>query len=179
MQSSSPIRRSRPPPERQPDGHAWSNAPRRRSSNRHHCAPDRRPVVLCRLFLPGLFVLASAVATLSPLPPGLGSFEGSCAGLLHLMGGRLEASLAATLILRGLTLWAPDASRDVGDPPGDEVILRRFVGGFARMKTDRRMAAPYGGVQGFYCCQSLDRAQQPAARTLTSSPGSAHCRQAS
>ena len=53
------------------------------------------------------FVLASIVATLSPLPLGLGSFEGSCVGLLHLMGGELEASLAATLILRGLTLWAP------------------------------------------------------------------------
>jgi hypothetical protein len=46
-------------------------------------------------------------ATLSPLPLGLGSFEGTCTGLLHLMGGGLEASLAATLILRGLTLWLP------------------------------------------------------------------------
>jgi uncharacterized membrane protein YbhN (UPF0104 family) len=53
------------------------------------------------------FILASVVATLSPIPLGLGSFEGTCTGLLHLMGGRLEASLAATLILRGLTLWLP------------------------------------------------------------------------
>jgi hypothetical protein len=53
------------------------------------------------------FVLASVVATLSPIPLGLGTFEGSCTGLLHLMGGGLEASLAATLILRGLTLWVP------------------------------------------------------------------------
>jgi uncharacterized membrane protein YbhN (UPF0104 family) len=53
------------------------------------------------------FVLASVVATLSPIPLGLGSFEGTCTGLLHLMGGGLEASLAATLILRGLTLWLP------------------------------------------------------------------------
>jgi glycosyltransferase 2 family protein len=53
------------------------------------------------------FILASVVATLSPLPLGLGSFEGTCTGLLHLMGGGLEASLAATLILRGLTLWLP------------------------------------------------------------------------
>ena len=51
------------------------------------------------------FILASVVATLSPIPLGLGSFEGTCTGLLHLMGGGLEASLAATLILRGLTLW--------------------------------------------------------------------------
>ena len=53
------------------------------------------------------FVLASVVATLSPTPLGLGSFEGSCTGLLHLLGGGLEASLAATLLLRGLTLWLP------------------------------------------------------------------------
>jgi len=53
------------------------------------------------------FILASVVATLSPIPLGLGSFEGTCTGLLHLMGGGLEASLAATLILRGLTLWFP------------------------------------------------------------------------
>ena len=53
------------------------------------------------------FILASVVATLSPIPLGLGSFEGSCTGLLHLIGGGLEASLAATLILRGLTLWLP------------------------------------------------------------------------
>jgi glycosyltransferase 2 family protein len=53
------------------------------------------------------FVLASMVATLSPIPLGLGSFEESCTALLHLMGGGLEASLAATLMLRGLTLWLP------------------------------------------------------------------------
>jgi hypothetical protein len=53
------------------------------------------------------FILASVVATLSPIPLGLGSFEGTCTGLLHLMGGGLEVSLAATLILRGLTLWLP------------------------------------------------------------------------
>jgi glycosyltransferase 2 family protein len=53
------------------------------------------------------FVLASVVATLSPIPLGLGSFEGSCTALLHLMGGGLEASLAGTLMLRGLTLWLP------------------------------------------------------------------------
>jgi len=54
------------------------------------------------------FVLASSmVATLSPIPLGLGSFEGTCTGLLHLMGGGLGASLAATLILRGFTLWLP------------------------------------------------------------------------
>ncbi len=54
------------------------------------------------------FVLASVVATLSPIPLGLGSFEGTSTAMLHLLGGgSLEASLAATLILRGLTLWLP------------------------------------------------------------------------
>ena len=53
------------------------------------------------------FILASVVTTLSPIPMGLGSFEASCTGLLHLMGGGLETSLAATLILRGFTLWLP------------------------------------------------------------------------
>lgn len=53
------------------------------------------------------FVLASVVATLSPVPLGLGTFEATCTGLLHVMGGSIEASLAATLILRGFTLWLP------------------------------------------------------------------------
>jgi len=66
------------------------------------------------------FVLASVVATLSPIPLGLGAFEGSCTGLLHLLGGGLEASLAATLILRGLTLWLPML-------PGLWIIRREIV----------------------------------------------------
>lgn len=53
------------------------------------------------------FVLASVVATLSPIPLGLGTFEGTCTAMLHLMGGSVEASLAATLILRVFTLWLP------------------------------------------------------------------------
>lgn len=53
------------------------------------------------------FVLASVVATLSPIPLGLGTFEGTCTGLLHIMGSSIEGSLAATLILRGFTLWLP------------------------------------------------------------------------
>ncbi len=66
------------------------------------------------------FVLASVVATLSPVPLGLGAFEGSCTGLLHLLGGGLEASLAATLILRGFTLWLPML-------PGLWIIRREIV----------------------------------------------------
>ncbi|WSH65137.1 lysylphosphatidylglycerol synthase transmembrane domain-containing protein [Rhizobium ruizarguesonis] len=53
------------------------------------------------------FVLASVVATLSPLPLGLGTFEGTCVGVLHLLGVQTEAGLAATLIFRGFTLWLP------------------------------------------------------------------------
>jgi uncharacterized membrane protein YbhN (UPF0104 family) len=53
------------------------------------------------------FLSASVVATLSPIPMGLGTFEGACTGMLHFLGGSIETSLAATLILRGLTLWLP------------------------------------------------------------------------
>lgn len=53
------------------------------------------------------FVLASVVGTVSPLPLGLGSFEGACVGLLHLLGIRVEEALAATLVFRGLTFWLP------------------------------------------------------------------------
>lgn len=53
------------------------------------------------------FVLASVVATLSPLPLGLGSFEGTCVAVLHLLGVQIEAGLAATLIFRGFTFWLP------------------------------------------------------------------------
>ncbi|MBB6303742.1 lysylphosphatidylglycerol synthase transmembrane domain-containing protein [Rhizobium leucaenae] len=52
-------------------------------------------------------ILASVVATLSPLPLGLGSFEGTCVGVLHLLGVKAEAALAATLIFRCFTFWLP------------------------------------------------------------------------
>lgn len=53
------------------------------------------------------FMIASIIATLTPVPMGLGTFEGTAAGLLHFLGSGVEAGLAATLILRGLTLWLP------------------------------------------------------------------------
>jgi len=53
------------------------------------------------------FVLGSVVATLSPLPLGLGSFEGSCVAILHLLGVRIEAALAATLIFRAFSFRLP------------------------------------------------------------------------
>lgn len=53
------------------------------------------------------FMLASMISTVTPIPMGLGTFEGASAGMLHFLGSSVEASLAATLILRGLTLWLP------------------------------------------------------------------------
>ena len=53
------------------------------------------------------FVLASIVAMLSFIPLGIGSFEAACVGLLVMLGIRLETALAATLLLRGFTLWLP------------------------------------------------------------------------
>jgi len=53
------------------------------------------------------FVMASMAATLGPIPLGLGTFEGASIGMLHLLGITIEASLAATLVLRGLTFWLP------------------------------------------------------------------------
>lgn len=53
------------------------------------------------------FVLASMVATIGPLPLGLGSFEVTCVSMLGVMGVPIEAALTATLLLRGFTLWLP------------------------------------------------------------------------
>ena len=53
------------------------------------------------------FVLASMVATVGPIPLGLGTFEVSCVSMLGVMGVPIEAALTSTLLLRGLTLWLP------------------------------------------------------------------------
>jgi hypothetical protein len=42
-----------------------------------------------------------------PVPLGLGSFEAGSAGMLSLLGVPLPVALAATLLLRGFTLWLP------------------------------------------------------------------------
>ena len=47
------------------------------------------------------------VATLGPIPLGLGTFEAGATGMLSLMSVPLEAALAATLLLRVFTLWLP------------------------------------------------------------------------
>jgi len=53
------------------------------------------------------FVIASVVATLGPMPVGLGAFEGTAVAMLRVAGVDLEAGLTATLMLRGLTVWLP------------------------------------------------------------------------
>lgn len=53
------------------------------------------------------FVVASIIATLTPVPLGLGTFETGCVTMLTLLGVPLEAALTATILLRGMTLWLP------------------------------------------------------------------------
>ncbi len=53
------------------------------------------------------FIIASVVATLGPVPLGLGTFEASCVAMLGALGVPIEAALTATLLLRGFTLWLP------------------------------------------------------------------------
>ncbi|MEP9411000.1 MAG: flippase-like domain-containing protein [Candidatus Brocadia sp.] len=53
------------------------------------------------------FVVASMVATLGPVPLGLGTFEATCVAMLSMLGITLEAAFTATLLLRGFTLWLP------------------------------------------------------------------------
>jgi len=53
------------------------------------------------------FVMAYIVARVIPVPLGLGTFEGTSIGMLHLAGVGVEAALAATLLFRAYTLWLP------------------------------------------------------------------------
>lgn len=53
------------------------------------------------------FMLASMVATVGPIPLGLGTFEVTSVSMLSVLGVPLEAALASTLLLRGFTLWLP------------------------------------------------------------------------
>jgi glycosyltransferase 2 family protein len=53
------------------------------------------------------FVMASVVATISFVPLGLGTFEASAVTILSVLGVGLEVGLAATPLLRRLTLWLP------------------------------------------------------------------------
>jgi len=53
------------------------------------------------------FVFASIAEMTGVVPGGLGTFEGTCVALLHLLGVALEPALAGTLLLRGFTFWLP------------------------------------------------------------------------
>ena len=53
------------------------------------------------------FIMASMVATVSPIPLGLGTFEVTCVTMLGMLGVPIEAALTATILLRGFTLWLP------------------------------------------------------------------------
>ncbi len=53
------------------------------------------------------FMLASAAEVVGPVPGGLGAFEGGCIVGLRAFGVSIEASLLATLLLRGFTFWIP------------------------------------------------------------------------
>jgi uncharacterized protein (TIRG00374 family) len=52
-------------------------------------------------------VMGSLVTTIGFLPGGLGSYEAASGGTLVLFGVPTEEALAATLLLRGLSFWAP------------------------------------------------------------------------
>ncbi len=52
-------------------------------------------------------IVASIMATVGPMPLGLGTFEGGSVAMLHMLGVPMEAALAATLLQRALTFWLP------------------------------------------------------------------------
>lgn len=52
-------------------------------------------------------MVASPIATLRPTPLGRGTFEAGATRMLGLVGMPVKAGLAATLLLRVLTLWLP------------------------------------------------------------------------
>ena len=53
------------------------------------------------------YLLAMMVATVGPIPLGLGTLEATCVAVLVLRRIPIEAALTATLLLRGCTTWLP------------------------------------------------------------------------
>jgi uncharacterized protein (TIRG00374 family) len=53
------------------------------------------------------FSIAAVAGTVSLIPGGLGAFEGSSVLVMRFLNIPIEAALAATLLLRGFTLWLP------------------------------------------------------------------------
>ncbi len=52
-------------------------------------------------------IVADVVATIGPIPLGLGVFEGTTVVVLTMSDIPIEAALAAALLLRGFTFWLP------------------------------------------------------------------------
>ena len=77
--------------------------------------------------------LASVAATVAPTPMGIGTFEGGMIAALAIFGVSMESALTATLLYRGLSLWAPLI-------PGFYVIQRELLG--AKMGVENEMRAP-------------------------------------
>lgn len=53
------------------------------------------------------FVIGSIAGTVTFMPGGVGGFEIACVGALVIFGASLEAAVAGTILLRGITLWIP------------------------------------------------------------------------
>jgi uncharacterized protein (TIRG00374 family) len=53
------------------------------------------------------FVFAMIAEVVGFAPGGLGTFEGTSVGVLHIQGVGVEPALAATLLFRGFTFWLP------------------------------------------------------------------------
>ncbi|MGB5076537.1 MAG: lysylphosphatidylglycerol synthase transmembrane domain-containing protein [Sphingorhabdus sp.] len=64
-----------------------------------------QPLELSSAFV--ALMCGSIAMTLSLIPMGLGTFEATCIGILTLLGIAIEPAIAATLLLRGFTLWLP------------------------------------------------------------------------
>ena len=53
------------------------------------------------------FIMAAVAGAVLPVPLGLGTFEGTCVVILHMLGTPLEAALVAVILLRGFACWLP------------------------------------------------------------------------
>ncbi|MCW6530183.1 flippase-like domain-containing protein [Sphingomonas sp. MMSM20] len=82
-------------------------------------------------------IMASIVATLGPIPLGLGTFEATSVATLRLLGVPFEAAFASTMLLRLLTLWIPLI-------PG-MVLMRSAMRRLPASSSERRGALPRGG----------------------------------
>jgi uncharacterized membrane protein YbhN (UPF0104 family) len=64
-----------------------------------------QPLCMSTAFI--ALMTASIVTTLGTIPMGLGSFGASSTAMLVILDVPVEAAVAATLLLRSLTLWLP------------------------------------------------------------------------